>query len=870
MNEFRRACVRAAGVVGLVLGLWPGEGRAFEPRTQANLLLNGGFDLGAPGPDGWYVEVDSATPAGMAALTPSTTSFISAGRAVQTMMYASGQADWRQQVAGIDDKLRYRLRAHVFATDVSAESHGIEVHWFGATGYIARHVVASTRQAAWSEVVSENIAPPQGATSAYVLLRSYKKGLYRFDDVVFGPRDEGIASEGDFPLVLYDLPSRELLVNGTFSQVSPSATQANELMPGAWVRRVDEGESTQEWAFSCGLPPASAEKKQGTLVTHQENTGQSDWRQFVPDIDVSLGYCLGGTIKADNVAQGSHGITVVWVDGEGHELGDEAVSSYVAGSPENVSICGLHPPAGTAGAWVLLRSYLPGEYCFDNVSLSIDRNAAAWYGEVKEAGFSQVFAEASAFNAVQAAGLQATFAINTSLQPGENPSGLISQVNDVRSHVATLHTVDEPAWALDYQPSPVPAPLLVDGYEALGACVDPLPPIWLNHAPRGTGPEPDNFKLLREYNPAADIFSFDIYPVPSGWGHSILQTQGPAAVGAHTDLLYELLSEGGAQRKPIWMVLQGLAWTDLQDPARVLEHGVEVQWFSESGGFLGRDVLSSPTPNRWHMLAHQTLTPPAGASYAWVLLRAYHAGDYAFDRVRFGKVGEPDALNESGDFEGYVEGSGQTAPPGWLFDAASPIDSVARWGGGPALSGTAALHIQMRKHGQADWRRLVQNIDPNAQYTLSGAVYARTRPTLAESRFMAYDAIIHGARGLAYWGTRFVPATAELWGDLRAVAHELRGLSHALVLPTSFRTVSVTASGQPAADIETLLLGTGPGPLYLLAANRGASPLPALSVSVSGLPLSHVVRVDGNPIAIANNAFADTIEPYGVRVYELE
>lgn len=874
MGEIRYV---VAGLAGLVLSAWPGPSEAFEPRAQANLLSNEGFDQGVSGPAGWGFAADVNPGAAYPFWVP--TSFVSVGHAVQTRMYANGQADWRQLVPSVQSNLRYRLRAHVFASNVAAGSHGVEVQWFGAGGaYLGRHVAASTVAGTWAEVTSDDVTPPEGATSAYLLLRSYQTGLYRFDDVVFGPRDENLAAvAGGFPLVLYDLPSRELLVNGSFTQVVESATALpNQLLPGAWGRWVDTGTSTQAWVASCSLSPCDIQRGPGALVTHPQSPGQSDWRQFVSEVDPSLSYCLGGTIAADNVAPGSHGITVVWVDSGGQVLGHNVISSDMAGVPRVVSTCGLLPPAGTTGAWVLLRSYQLGEYHFDDVSLAVDRTAAEWYGEVAGAGFSQIFADVGAFDAVGAAGLQASFAIDTSLPHGEDPGALIARVDAVTSHpaLATLHTVDEPAWDPEGGPSPVPAPWLVGGYEALHAGGEPLPPIWLNHAPRGTGQHPDDFERLLPYMQAADIVSFDIYPVPSGWGHSILPEQGPGSVGAHADLLHELLSEqvGGvaAQRKPLWMVLQGLGWSDLVDPARVLEHGVEVHWFDASDEYLGREVLSSPTPNRWRTVVHQSFESPAGASYAWVLLRAYRAGDYAFDDVRFGQVGGPDDLLGSGGFEGHVEGSGQSAPAGWFFEAEPGGDAVPRWGGGPALSGGAALHIQMRRHGQADWRRLVQHVEGSKRYTLSGAVYARTRPTLAETRFMAYDAIIHGARGLAYWGTRFVPATAPLWHDLRAVAFELRELSPALLLPTSFRRVSATAAGQPAADVETLLLGTGPGPLYLLAANRGTAPLPALSFSVSGLPLRAAARIGGGPSAIASNAFSDAIEPYGVRVYVLE
>jgi hypothetical protein len=84
------------------------------------------------------------------------------------------------------------------------------------------------------------------------------------------------------------------------------------------------------------------------------------------------------------------------------------------------------------------------------------------------------------------------------------------------------------------------------------------------------------------------------------------------------------------------------------------------------------------------------------------------------------------------------------------------------------------------------WRDLQSK--PNEQET---AVGIGRRPTWAESRYMAYDAILHGANALLYWGTAYMkpveddgtPANGrpQLWRDLLRVARELQALEPALV-----------------------------------------------------------------------------------------
>lgn len=50
------------------------------------------------------------------------------------------------------------------------------------------------------------------------------------------------------------------------------------------------------------------------------------------------------------------------------------------------------------------------------------------------------------------------------------------------------------------------------------------------------------------------------------------------------------------------------------------------------------------------------------------------------------------------------------------------------------------------------------------------------RPTYDELRFMAYDAIVHGARGILFWGTHSIEKDSQLWADLMKLAREIADL----------------------------------------------------------------------------------------------
>lgn len=94
---------------------------------------------------------------------------------------------------------------------------------------------------------------------------------------------------------------------------------------------------------------------------------------------------------------------------------------------------------------------------------------------------------------------------------------------------------------------------MLEGYQKLKA-LDPAHPVWMNYAPRNLPGQ------LAAFAKAADIVGCDIYPVPVGrTEHSDLTDVSIACVGAYTDRF-----ERAAPGKPVWMVLQGFGWGDIQ------------------------------------------------------------------------------------------------------------------------------------------------------------------------------------------------------------------------------------------------------------------------------------------------------------------
>lgn len=155
------------------------------------------------------------------------------------------------------------------------------------------------------------------------------------------------------------------------------------------------------------------------------------------------------------------------------------------------------------------------------------------------------------------------------------------------------------------------------------------------------------------------------------------------------------------------------------------------------------------------------------------------------------------------------------------------------------------------------------------------------RPTWAESRFMAYDAIIHGANAILYWGTAYmkpveddgtpVSGRPRLWQDLLRVARELRALEPALVAPPLKSPKVRPAATYGSIDGQGILCTVRrvDDDFVILVVNEMGD---GLGFSLEGLP----AKLNGRTLyrlyssaehQVAGRQFADGIKPHDVHVY---
>jgi len=136
------------------------------------------------------------------------------------------------------------------------------------------------------------------------------------------------------------------------------------------------------------------------------------------------------------------------------------------------------------------------------------------------------------------------------------------------------------------------------------------------------------------------------------------------------------------------------------------------------------------------------------------------------------------------------------------------------------------------------------------------------QPNWVETRFMAYDAICHGANGIIYWGMRFTRLEDDIWGHLKRIASEMRDLTPVL-LNGSRRDTDL-------ADPDlSFHLWEYEGYHYLFVLNTRSDGLPTRSVK---LPDSWTgggaeVLFEGRTLEVQDGAVMDSFPAYGVHIY---
>jgi hypothetical protein len=143
------------------------------------------------------------------------------------------------------------------------------------------------------------------------------------------------------------------------------------------------------------------------------------------------------------------------------------------------------------------------------------------------------------------------------------------------------------------------------------------------------------------------------------------------------------------------------------------------------------------------------------------------------------------------------------------------------------------------------------------------------RPTYDETRFMAYDAIVHGAKGILYWGTHRVEKPSSFWTDLTRVVRELSQIHSVLAAPAEALSADVVIDPTlHSADKNIALLTKRVGTnVCLIVVNEFQAPL-QFTISRLPLPDGTVFReiTGGSTVTVENGGLCYGLDGYGTAV----
>jgi hypothetical protein len=159
----------------------------------------------------------------------------------------------------------------------------------------------------------------------------------------------------------------------------------------------------------------------------------------------------------------------------------------------------------------------------------------------------------------------------------------------------------------------------------------------------------------------------------------------------------------------------------------------------------------------------------------------------------------------------------------------------------------------------------------------SGSDGSFVLPTKLQERYMIYDAILNGARSLAFYGGNLDRCwndtdTARGWNwtfwdtVLEGLVREVKAespIAPALVNPGSTQALESTDATTQVISRE----GATVSDLWVIAARHGPGTEP---VTISGLPATvrnGTVYTEGRSIEVTNGSFTDTFSRWGVHVY---
>ena len=144
-------------------------------------------------------------------------------------------------------------------------------------------------------------------------------------------------------------------------------------------------------------------------------------------------------------------------------------------------------------------------------------------------------------------------------------------------------------------------------------------------------------------------------------------------------------------------------------------------------------------------------------------------------------------------------------------------------------------------------------------------------PMFEQMRFMAFDAIVHGATGIALAMHR-TPVGGEVWKSITKLVGQLRQLHDALVAPPVLDCAAIeyVDLGHTIWDGVRLLIRRSNDVLFVFAVNTAREPAEvALQLPVAARSPA-IVEHEERQVLVSRDRLCDRFEPFEVHVYRIK
>ncbi|MEN8122745.1 MAG: hypothetical protein ABFS35_20560 [Bacteroidota bacterium] len=144
-------------------------------------------------------------------------------------------------------------------------------------------------------------------------------------------------------------------------------------------------------------------------------------------------------------------------------------------------------------------------------------------------------------------------------------------------------------------------------------------------------------------------------------------------------------------------------------------------------------------------------------------------------------------------------------------------------------------------------------------------------PTYKQSRFMAYNAIIHGANGILIWGTNYTPQPSPFIDDLNNVTKELAEMQEILASKSISNNIEIEyheLGYSVDAGIEFITKEIN-DKKYLITVNSDKNPVKVTFSGLNEFKTAKVLKENRN-VRITNGKLTDIYAPFDVHIYEMD